>query len=40
MLFNQNFYTYYCKKKQHLNILIFHRYTRGGTRLLGHDTVV
>jgi len=28
MLFNQNFNTYYCKKKLHLNILIFHGDTK------------
>lgn len=35
MPFKQNFYTYYCKKNPHLNILIFHGYTKGVTGLLG-----
>ena len=34
MLFNQNFYTYYCKER-HLNILIVHGDTKGDTGLLG-----
>jgi len=35
MLFNQNFYTYYCKKRN-LNKLIFHGDTEGDTGLLGY----